>query len=105
MLDSILECVSKNMKVIEEHSFMYSSGDSSAKYTCSVTSIDKNYCLFWYTYIDGVHIKYSKIFRPHFLMKYKICFDTFIKFHKRKFVSELNLADNITKHLRGSAWN
>ena len=43
MLDLMLENVSKNIQFIEEHSFLYQSGNMAAKYTCSITNVGNTF--------------------------------------------------------------
>lgn len=105
MLDLMLENVSKNIQFIEEHSFLYQSGSMAAKYTCSITNVGNTFYLFWYIYTDGVHVKYIKKFKPNFLIRYKFCFNAFIRFHKRQFISELDSINSITKHIEELKWN
>lgn len=105
MLDLILENVSNNIQFIEEHSFLYKSGEISTKYSCSITNIGSTFYLFWYVYNSEVHVKYIKKFKPNFLTKYKFCFNLFIKFHKRKLIAELNSIDSIAKHIEELKWN
>lgn len=103
--DKDLENISKNIQFIEEHSFMYQIDDIAAKYACAVTNLDNVFYLFWFIYTDGIHVKYIKSFKPNFLMKYKTSFNIFVKYHKRRFIYELNLINSITKRTKEFKWN